>query len=76
MTKYKTLKELQEAIQSGEVDMSKCYPLCIDNDSTHIYTKTIDEDGDEDIGICLFSLHPADLMGEALDLLGIPWEEA
>jgi len=70
--KYKTLAELKAAYDSGE--LSKDNPVTLDNDSTSVYTEG---DEENDIGgECVFSEHPADLMEQALDLLGIPWENA
>jgi hypothetical protein len=63
--KYKTLAELKAAVDAGEVAGT----LTVDNDDTYFYT-----DGDD--GDCVFRMHPADLTGQALDLLGIPHEEA
>lgn len=77
---YSTLAELKTAIDSGalklDADCGNC--LTIDNDSTYIYLAEFDENGDEIQGKTkkVFDLHPADLMEQALTLLGIPWQNA
>lgn len=40
----------------------------IDNDDASMY------DGDDEDGEIVFEMHPADLLEQALDLLGIPHE--
>lgn len=62
--KYKTLKELKAAYDSGELTKRK--KIILDNDSCTIYR------GDQ----CLFRSDGGGdvLVEEALDLLGIPWE--
>jgi len=66
--KYKTLNELKEALDKGEIQLNPeggdC--LIVESDSTYFY---IDDE-------CVFRMHPSDLLEEALDLLGIPWETA
>ena len=66
--KYKTLNELKEALDKGEIQLNPeggdC--LMVESDSTCFY---IDDE-------CVFRMHPSDLLEEALDLLGIPWETA
>jgi hypothetical protein len=42
--------------------------LMIDNDDTHVY------DPEEEDGPPIFEMHPAELLEQALDLLGIPHE--
>lgn len=66
--KYKTLAELKAAIDAGTHSGD---PICLDNDSTTIYS---DDDGDyEEI---FEGGTPGELLIQALDLLGIPWENA
>jgi hypothetical protein len=59
--KYDTLRQLHDAIQAGEV---KDAAIGIDNDVTAMYAG----------GKKVFEMHPADLLEQALDLLGIPHE--
>jgi hypothetical protein len=59
---YQTLADLKQALDSGEVSGT----VTLDNDETFLYT-----DGAE-----VFRMHPYDLLRQALDLLGIPHEEA
>jgi hypothetical protein len=63
---YKTLTELKKAIDTGEIQLNPeggdC--LIVEGDSTYFYL------GDE----IVFRMHPSDLLEEALNLLGIPWE--
>jgi hypothetical protein len=54
------LQELAAAYQAGTVTA----PLMLDNDQTTVYQ------GDDEV----FEMHPADLIEQALTLLGIPWE--
>ena len=71
--KYQTLQELRKAYKSGELD-KKNSPLVIDNDSVTVYE---DDDGDEEgDSVCVYRSHPATLLEDALNLLGIPWENA
>jgi hypothetical protein len=65
---YKTLKELKEALDKGEIqlDQESGDSLIVDSDSTYFY---LDDE-------CAFRMHPSDLLEQALDLLGIPWETA
>ena len=63
--KYDTLGQLRGAIELGHV---KDVVLWIDND--HTYAMAGDGDDAEEI----FEMHPADLIEQALDLLGIPHE--
>lgn len=58
-----TLEELIAAYKSGE--LTEVAALVIDNDHTAVY----DDDANT-----LFEMHPADLLEQALTLLGIPWE--
>ena len=66
--KYKTLKELKKAIDQGEIQLNPeggdC--LLVDADSTYFYL-------DDEV---VFRMHRSDLLEEALNLLGIPWENA
>jgi hypothetical protein len=66
--KYKTLMELKKALDKGEIQLNPeggdC--LIVDSDSTYFY---LDDE-------CVFRMHPSDLLEEALNLLGIPWENA
>jgi hypothetical protein len=63
--KYATLAELREAYRFPEGN-GRPEPLSIDNDSAAAW----DEDGE----VKVFEMHPAQLMEEALALLGIPFE--
>jgi hypothetical protein len=67
--KYATLAELREAYRFPE-DARRPGPLMIDNDSVSATTGNDEEDNYEDV----FEMHPAQLMEEALALLGIPFE--
>ena len=71
MKSYTTLKELKDALDSKELVLDENEKLIIDNDSTDLYIQVSD---DEDDTIEVFSLHPADLLTQALELLGIPWD--
>ena len=66
--KYKTLTELKNAIDKGEIQVhpedGDC--LMVDADSTYFYL-------DDEV---VFRMHPSDLLEEALNLLNIPWENA
>jgi hypothetical protein len=64
--KYKTLRELQQACDQARAEGQEPPVLTLDNDDTHAY-----QDGE-----CVFRMHPADLIEQALDLLGIPRQEA
>jgi len=57
-----TLQELAGAYKTGTVTA----PLMLDNDSTSVY--------DEAADATVFEMHPADLIEQALTMLGIPWE--
>lgn len=59
-----TLQELVAAYQAGAVTG----PLMLDNDSTNVYQ------GDDDEVFEVFEMHPAELIEQALTMLGIPWE--
>ncbi len=60
--KYDTLAQLRDAYATGTVTA----PLRIDNDEVFAY--------DETTSGSLFCMHPYDLLLQALDLLGIPYE--
>ena len=62
MAYYPTLKSLQEARQAGKVPAAAT--IVLDDDDTFVYVGTGN----------VFSMHPAQLLEEALDLLGIPHE--
>lgn len=66
--KYKTLRELKEALDNGEIeiDPESGDGLTLESDITYFY---VDDE-------CVFRMHPSDLIEEALDLLGIPWQIA
>lgn len=65
-TKYTTLKELKEALDKGEIklDPGRGDYLTLESDIAYLY---VDDE-------CVFRIHPSDLIEEALDLLGIPWQ--
>jgi len=75
---YKTLKALIAAYKAGEIkngDGSVPY-LMIDNDTTDAYVDMFyDENGDVEDSVSVFDMHTADLLEEALELLGIPTED-
>lgn len=66
--KYRTLKELKEALDNGEIELNQESDegLTLESDIAYFY---IDDE-------CVFRMHPSDLIEEALDLLGIPWQIA
>jgi len=66
--KYKTLKELKEALDRGEIeiDPESGDGLTLESDITYFY---VDDE-------CVFRIHPSNLIEEALDLLGIRWQIA
>jgi hypothetical protein len=61
---YATLEELQKAYKGARLGES----LQLDNDTTHVYA------GPDDDAECVFEMHPAELLEQALNLLHIPWE--
>ena len=63
-----TLAELRTAFETGELTRGSCC-LILDNDQVYAYA---DDAGEQQI----FSEHPYDVLREALDLLGIPWDNA
>lgn len=62
--RYQSLRGLQAAYESGELPGS--LPLVIDSDAV------IASHGEEQV----FDLDPAEVLQQALDLLGIPWDRA
>ena len=64
--KYDTLRQLKDAYDGGQ--LGRDVPLMLDNDSADVY----DEASNEDV----FEMHPYDLLRQALDLLGIPHDQA
>lgn len=62
MKKYQTLAGLKAAYDSGT--LSRENPLVLDNDDTSVW------DGAGEV----FGAHPEDVLRQALDLLGIPWD--
>lgn len=62
---YKTLAELRDAYASGKLTA----PLMLDNDNTSVWV----DDGTL-AGVEAFEMDPHDVMHQALDLLGIPWD--
>jgi len=73
-TCHNTLETLLAAIKSGEVDLSKCGPLMIDNDCAWMSLKGVDAEDNPFEEVEVFHAHPADLLAEAINLLGIPSE--
>jgi len=65
--KYETLEELVEAYEIGELDEEN--PIYLDNDCSFVY-----EIRDEDSGQVFNGGGPRELLEQALELLGIPWE--
>ena len=67
-TRYKTLKELKEALDKGEIELNpeSGDGLTLESDITYFY---VDDE-------CVFRMHPSDLLEQALDLLRIPWQIA
>jgi len=75
---YKTLKALIAAYKAGEIkNANGTVPdLMIDNDTTDAYVDMFyDENGDVEDSVSVFDMHTADLLEEALELLGIPTED-
>ena len=66
--KYRTLNELREALDKGEIKLNPQSGdgLTLESDIAYFY---VDDE-------CVFRMNPSDLLEEALDLLGIPWESA
>lgn len=78
-----SLAELRRAYATGA--LNRGWTLTLDNDVTHVYApvdpadrvKSWDELGDEDPDtVCIFRMHPADLMDAVLARLEIPAEGA
>ncbi len=68
--KYKTLAELNQAYRQGEVTEA----LMLDNDDASVW---IGEDSEDDLAGTVqlaYESHPTQLLEDALDLLGIPWD--
>lgn len=71
--KYKTLKELKAAYESGK--LSKECPLILDNDCVHVRVKVSGDDYDGEYDRVFGKGYmPSDVLEAALDMLGIPWE--
>lgn len=68
--KYRNIKQLAAAYQSGE--LSRDDILWIDNDDIHVYTGGYDDDDDN--RQCVFRSDPVEALFDALDMLGIPAE--
>ena len=66
MPRYTTLAELQHAVTRARAAGEEPPSLVLDNDDTFAY-----QDGE-----CAFRMDPETLLEQALDLLGIPHEEA
>ena len=65
---YETLRELKEAIDSGVLDREQTI-LTVDNDDVYAFSEDC-EYAD------LFRSDPHSLLTQALDLLGIRWDDA
>lgn len=61
--KYKTLAELKAAYESGELDPEQS-PLMLDNDNSTVW---VDDE-------CVYRGPGYEIRGDALTLLGIPWD--
>ena len=70
--RYKTLAELVSAIKDGSIDVKEQdLSLTIDNDSCYMYgNDEVDDDTLFDGGM------PGELLTQALELLGVPWQNA
>lgn len=76
MKTYKTLKALKKALDTKQLKLKRGSRECIilDNDSTSLY---VEDPKDPEDAIKIFDGGtPNDLLIEALDLLGIPWDMA
>jgi hypothetical protein len=73
MPRYATLAELCAAMRDGQLD-PETFTLVIDNDHVGAYSN--DRSDGYDDAEPLLELHPAELMTQALDQLGIPYEPA
>lgn len=70
--RYRTLADLKAAYDSGELPREA--KLYLDNDYSSVHIGEADEDGDFDSSVLVYQGNgPAELIMEALDLLGIPW---
>lgn len=65
--KYSNLAEIIEAFKRGELTQ----PMMLDNDCTLFYST--DENGEANERVWDGGT-PSELLGEALTLLGVPWE--
>ena len=72
--KYKSLAALKAAIDSGEIVLTDDDCIRIDNDCCTLYVK--DPDDPDDVVRIFDGGFPADLLKQALDLLGIPNQPA
>jgi hypothetical protein len=63
---YQTLAQLQHACDLARTKGQEPPVLTLDNDDAHAYQG----------GECVFRMHPADVMEQALNLLRIPHQEA
>lgn len=75
--KYKSLTDLKQAIDCGELVLEEGEVITIDNDATYLYVgKTYDKDEDDytDGEKVFDGGTPYELLFEALALLGIPCE--
>lgn len=64
---YETLAELQHAVTRARACGQEPPVLTVDNDDSYAYDQA------EQL---VFRMHPADLLEQALDLLGIPHQDA
>jgi len=53
MEQYKTLKEVFEAVKSGELDDSK-FVIVMDNDCSNIYVGPCEDESGNDIENCIY----------------------
>jgi hypothetical protein len=63
---YGNLEELVDAYKAGELTSDDV--LFLDNDTADVYV------GEDDDARRVFTLHPAIILEQALDLLGVPHE--
>lgn len=59
------LAALRDMYESGALGRDS--PVLLDNDQASVYDYY-------QADMCVFEMHPADLLRQALTLLGIPWE--
>lgn len=76
MTKYKTLAELKAAIDEKRLVLGDDDAVTLDNDSTSLYVLSPTPEDPENHENVFNGGTPDELLRQALDLLGIPWEEA